>query len=196
MTDEQTSSEAPATKRPGRPRGTTKKRNAVREPVHQGRGHDDGQDPLENFEYRPFEAQDVLAIDHDTVRSIRDEWGFSLLWVMYETMGKPFPDRVNWRKRNGYAEIHKGNFGGLLDHLCDKDGRIVKEGLVLMARPVQIQRMAEAHDKRAAKEAVTQMQKSHMTDGVDVSMPDGGRHPSALAKNRHQQSFEPLKVPD
>jgi hypothetical protein len=54
---------------------------------------------------------------------------------------------VSQRKRNGYAEVKKGNFGGALDHMCDKhDGGIRHEGLVLMARPVEIQRMADAHD--------------------------------------------------
>jgi len=193
MTDEQTN-EAPAKRPPGRPRKTPS--HVKRTPVHQGRGIDDGQDPLDNFEYRPYESQDVLAIDADTVRSIEREWGYSLLWVMYECAGKPFPDRVNWRKRNGYADVRKENFGGCLAHMADKDGRITKEGLVLMARPMQIQRMAQAHDERAAKNAIEQMKRSHMTEGVDVPMPEGGKHPSALAKNRHQQSFEPFKMPD
>jgi hypothetical protein len=164
--------------------------------VHRGRGDDDGQDPLENFEYRPYEQHNPLAIDPDIVRGIEREWGFSLLWVMFECNGQPFPDRVNARKRNGYADVHKGNFGGALDHLCDKDGRITKGGLILMARPTQIQRMAEAHEKRATEQAVSQMKASHQLEGVNVSMPGGGDHPSALAKNRHKQTFEPFKIPE
>jgi hypothetical protein len=88
------------------------------------------------------------------------------------------------------------NFGGALDHLCDRDGNIVREGLRLMARPVEIQRVAEAHDKRAAKAAVDQMKASHQVEGVTVSMPGGGSHPSALRQNRHKQTFEPgPKIP-
>jgi hypothetical protein len=192
MTDEQTNEARP----PGRPRKAPShvKRQPMRKPMR--RGDDDGQDPLENFEYRPYEQDNPLAIDPDIVRGIEREWGFSLLWVMFECNGKPFPDRVNARKRNGYADVRRGNFGGSLDYLCDKDGRITKEGLILMARPVQIQRMAEQHEKRAAKGAIEQMKQSHATEGVDVPMPEGGKHPSALAKNRHQQSFEPFKIPD
>jgi hypothetical protein len=187
MTDEQeVDSETP---KRGRPKGSTRK---PKPPPHRGpHFKDDGQDPLDNFEYRPFEARDALAIDADTVRSIRDEYGFSLLWVCFESLGRPYPELVNARKANGYAEVHRGNFGGSLDHLADRDGRMVKEGLVLMARPTQIERVAKAYDKRAAEAAITNMRRSHAEEGLsNISMP-GGDHPSALRSNRHKQAFEP-----
>jgi hypothetical protein len=84
----------------------------VHQPTHRGRGSDDGQDPLQGFEYRPYEAENPLSIDPDIVRSIEREWGYSLLWVCYECNGKPFPNLVSACKRNGYAEVKKGNFGG------------------------------------------------------------------------------------
>jgi len=92
--------------------------------------------------------------------------------------------------------VKKGNFGGTLDHLCDKDGRITKEGLVLMARPIEIQRMAQAHEEKQAKDAIERMKAAHAEEGVDVSMPGGGKHPGARAKNMHRQTFEPVKIPD
>src|SRR6516165_11666219 len=136
MTDE-LETETSEKRGPGRPR----KRSAKRQPVHKG-AHpaDDGQDPLGNFEYRPFEQESVLAIDPEICHSIEKEWGYSLLWVCFECNGKPFPQLVSARRRNGYSDVRKGNFGGALDHLCDKDGRIVREGLMLMARPIEIQR--------------------------------------------------------
>jgi hypothetical protein len=194
MTDE-TQAETPTKRGPGRPRKAPS--HVKRQPMRGG--DDDHQDPLENFEYRAWEHQDALAIDPDTVRNIEREWGFSLLWVMFECNGKPFPDRVNWRKRNGYAEVRAENFGRALAHMADKDGRITKEGLVLMARPVQIQRMAEAHEKRAAKAAIENMRRSHSELGPEgVTMPDGN-NAVARAKNMHRQSFEPFeggKIPD
>jgi hypothetical protein len=198
MTDEQdTGSEVPAKRQPGRPRGSTKRRTVAREPMHRGPRHDDGQDPLEGFEYRPHEHENPLSIDLGIVRSIEREWGYSLLWVCFEAAGKPFPALVNTRKRNGYCEVRKGNFGGCLDHMCDKnDGGIRHEGLVLMARPMQIQRMAQAHDKRAAKDAIAQMQASHKLEGVSgITMPEGNvAH--ARAKNTHKRSFEPGPIPE
>jgi hypothetical protein len=195
MSDEQADTETSAKRQPGRPRGAKIKPPPVRrDPVHRGVHHraaDDGQDPLENFEYRPYEQENVLAIDPDIVRGIERDWGFSLLWVCFEANGKPFPQLVSARRRNGYADVVRGNFGGALDHLCDRDGNIVREGLRLMARPVEIQRMAEQHDKRAAKAAVDHMKASHQSEGLNVSMPGGGDHPSALRENRHRSTFEP-----
>jgi hypothetical protein len=152
----------------------------------------DDPDPLENFECRPYEQDNPLAIDPEIVRGIEREWGFSLLWVCFEAGGKPFPDRVNARKRNGYAEVKRGNFGGALDHMCDKhDGGIRHEGLMLMARPMEIQRIAKAHDDRAAKAAIENMRRSHSEEGLSgVSMP-GGNDPVARKKNTHRQTFEP-----
>lgn len=194
MSDEQQATETP---KRGRPRGPTSKPKPPpvrRDSVHRGPHYDDGYgERVENFEFTPFEATNPLSIDPDVVRSIRDEYGFVLMWVVHECAGKPFPDLVNARKRNGFAEVRAENFGGALRHMADKSGRIAKEGLVLMARPSQIEAKARAHDARMAKEAIDHMKASHASEGVPVA---GGDHPSALSKNRHRQTFEPLKVPD
>jgi hypothetical protein len=198
MTTDEQQTETTEKRGPGRPRGSSKRVKPPpvrRDSVHRGPHHhaaDDGQgDILEGFEYRPYEQENVLAIDPDIVRGIERDWGYSLLWVCFEANGKPFPNLVSARRRNGYADVHRGNFGGALDHLCDRDGNIVREGLRLMARPVEIQRMAEQHDKRAAKAAVDHMKASHQSEGLNVSMPGGGDHPSALRQNRHRSTFEP-----
>jgi hypothetical protein len=193
--DEQQIIEVP-TKR-GRPKGSTAKRRPLRKPMHNAR--DDEPDIMEGFEYRPYEQENPLSIDLDIVRSIENEWGYSLLWVCFEANGKPFPNLVSARKRNGYAEVKRGNFGGLLDHMVDRNSDGIRhEGLVLMARPMEIQRMAQAHDKAAAKAAIENMRKSHSEEGVSgISMPEGGRHPSALQKNRHRTTYEEgPEIPD
>ena len=138
-----------------------------------------------------------MAIDPDIVRSIEKEWGYSLLWVAFEVNGKGFPQLVSARKRNGYAEVKRGNFGGALDHMVDKHGDGIRhEGLILRARPMEIQRMAKAHDAKLAKDAVAQMKASHQMEGVNVTMPGGGDHPSALKQNRHRTSYEPGSIPE
>jgi len=82
--------------------------------------------------------------------------------------------------------------------MCDRhDGGIRHEGLVLMARPTRIQRIAQAHDAKLAKEAVSQMKASHKLEGVPgVTMPEGNvAH--ARAKNTRRQTFEPgPKIPE
>jgi hypothetical protein len=194
VSDEQ-QTEAPAKRPPGRPRKAPS--HVKRQPLHKGRSDSDEPDIMEAFEYRPYEQENPLSIDPDIVRGIEKDWGYSLLWVCYEANGKPFPSFVSARKRNGYAEVKRGNFGGALDHMCDKhDGGIRHEGLMLMARPTQIERIAKAHDARAAKAAIENMRKSHSEEGVPVTMPDGNvAH--ARAKNAHRQTFEPSpQIPD
>src|SRR5262249_16905874 len=156
---------------------------------------DDGQDPLENFEYRPYEQDNPLAIDPDIVRGIEREWGYSLLWVMFECAGKPFPERVNARKRNGYAEVHRGNFSGALDQMGEKAGHITREGWVRRARPMQIHARAEGKNNRPPKTPANKIKPGPAIEVVDVPRRGGGKLPSARAKTRHQQSFEPFKIP-
>jgi hypothetical protein len=195
MTDE-TQAETSTKRSPGRPRKAPS--HVKRQPVHKPmRSGGDEPDIMEGFEYKPFEQENPLSIDADIVKSIEREWGYSLLWVCYEANGKPFPQLVSSRKRNGYAEVKRGNFGGALDHMCDKhDGGIRHEGLMLMARPMEIQRIAKAHDDRAAKAAIENMRRSHSEEGLSgISMP-GGNDPVARKKNAHRQTFEPGPIPE
>jgi hypothetical protein len=89
MTNETQTDTETAKRPPGRPKGAKGKPKLPpvhRDPVHRGAHHraaDDGQDPLDNFEYRPFEQENFLSIDPDICRSIEREWGYSLLWVCY-----------------------------------------------------------------------------------------------------------------
>jgi hypothetical protein len=170
---------------PGRPRGSTSKRHVKPPPQ---RKPDFDPDYLENFEYSPDDAPDRLGIDKDILTAIKQDWGYITRWICFECMGQPTPDHVSLRMRNGFAEIRRGNFGGLLDHLCDKDGRIVRTGLVLMARPIEIERKGKAAEARKANDQKAQNQRSHQLEGVNVG---GGDHPSALRQNRQRSTFEP-----
>jgi hypothetical protein len=99
-------------------------------------------------------------------------------------------------RRNGFQEVRKGSFGGQLDFLCDPEGRITKGGMVLMARPAQIDDMARAYERKAAKKAVEDMRRKHSDEGVNVTMPGGGRDPSTRQHNRHASSFERVEIPE
>jgi hypothetical protein len=120
------------------------------------------------------------------------------LWVCAENCGKPTPQLVSARKKNGYAEVHRGNFNGALDHMCGKhDDGIRHEGLILMARPVQIERIAKQYDARAAKAAIENMRKSHRDEGVSgVTMPDANVE-HVRKRNAHRTTYEEgPKIPD
>jgi hypothetical protein len=88
MTDEQ---QAETTEKRGRPKGSRNKPKPPpvrREPLHIGahRGDDDGQDPLDNFEYRPFEQENPLAIDPEIVRGIERDWGIAFCGFVSSAM--------------------------------------------------------------------------------------------------------------
>jgi hypothetical protein len=68
--------------------------------------------------------------------------------------------------------------------------------VVLMARPAEIDDMARAYERKAAKKAVEDMRRKHSDEGVNVTMPGGGRDPTARQHNRHGSSFERVEIPE
>jgi hypothetical protein len=148
----------------------------------------------DEFEYQPFENNNPLHIDDDTVRNIEHEYGYPLQWCVESCLGQPQDEVMSSHRKNKFQEIHKGSFGGALDYLCDREGRVSKGGLVLMARPVEVTRIARAYEKKAARGAIDDMRRKHSDQGVDVSMPDGGRDPVARQHNRHASSYE--RIPE
>jgi hypothetical protein len=197
MTDEQQTTEAPAKRPPGRPRKSPP--HVRRSPVHQPVHRSNDPDRIEKYEFIPYEAHDKFYIPHDIVNSFRRDYGRALMWVSLECTGKPMDDFVAARRRNHWEEMPSKEAGGpgIFDYLGVRDGIVRVENMVLMHQPIEIYEKARAYDKRMAAGAITNMRQSHATEGVDVSMPGGGSHPSALRKNRHQTSYEEgPKIPE
>ena len=190
MTDEQADTETP---KRGRPRSS---RNAKRQPVHRGRGSD--APPVRVISYTPYEPKSSTSIPNDIVQEIWDYYDGHLQWCCFEAAGKPTPEYITARQKNGFVDCRGSDFDHKLAYLAGPDCRIVVGGLILMCRPREYEEQARAYEKRKAALNIEQMKQSHSEQGVAVSMPDGGLHPSALAKNRHKQSYEPgpVKIPD
>jgi hypothetical protein len=172
---------------------TTKKRGrpkTKREPIHHGPHADTA---LVDFVYDPDLPGSPFDIDPTILAGIARDYGFALEWHIQEVGGKVMDSFITARARNHWAPVRKGNFGGVLDFLADRDGYMRREGQLLEGRPIQIQEMAIAHRQRAAKAPIDEMKRKVATEGVPVQ---GGDHPSALAKNRHRQTFEPVKIPE
>ena len=192
MTDEQqTETETPK-------RGRPKRSKTKREPLHQGPHYDDGYgDRIEKYEFHPFEAHDKFHVSRDDTEGYRLNTGRVLMWVARECMGKALDDYWAARIRNQWDHVRAGEDGGRFDRLGIKDGVIAVENIFLMSQPEEINRKARAYEKRQADNAITNMRRSHAETGVDgVSMPGGAEHPSALQKNRHRTSYEPVKIPE
>jgi hypothetical protein len=198
MNDEQADTETP---KRGRPKGSASKRRVKREPVHQG-PHDDGGygDRIEKYEFIPFESHDKFYIPADVVKDFERDYQRRLMWVSLECMGKPMDDFVMARRRNGWEEMPSRQAGGpgIFDYLGVRDGVVKVENMVLMHQPVQTNDKARAYEKRQAEAAIKQMRQSHALEGVNVAMPGGGQHESALRQNRHRTSYEPgpVKIPE
>jgi hypothetical protein len=181
---EQPDTETPA-KRQRRPKGATRKPKPPPQP------HADT--ALVDFVYDPDLPGSPFDIDPTIIAGIARDYGFVVEWHVQEVAGKIMDRFIAARARNHWAPVVKGNFGGALDHLCDRDGYARREGQLLEGLPIQIYEMAVRHRDRAARDAVQQMKRSHSTEGVPVQ---GGDHPSALAKNRHRQTFEKIEIPE
>jgi len=191
MTDEQVETETP---RRGRPKGSRNaKRHPLREPVHRGRDEEPYRD--QRYEFYPHESKDKFYIPKDITDSIAAEWGQALMWMALEILGQP-NEFIASRRRNQWEEVRAGDFEGQFDHFGIKDGIIRIEGMALFRQPIEKHRKARAYDKRQADAPIVGNIRKHSVEGIDVSMPGGGDHPSALAKNRHVRSYEPgPKIP-
>src|SRR5262245_30836704 len=95
-----------------------------------------------DFVYTEFQQRNPLHIDADVLRMIALDFGYALQWCNETVLGQPQDELMSFRRKNGFADVKRGNFGGALDHLCDKDGRVTKGGLVLMGRPIEIEKYA------------------------------------------------------
>jgi hypothetical protein len=191
MTDDTEEAETPS-RRPGRPRGS---RNATRQAVHRGRSDPRRSEapPVKTITYTPYEPKSSTAIPTDIIQEIWDYYDGHLQWCVFEAAGKPTPEWISARQKNGFVDCRRGDFDGKLDYLCGSDGRMVVGGLVLMCRPREYEEQARAYEKRKAALNIEQMKQSHAEQGVNVK---GGDHPSALAKNRHRQSYERVEIPE
>ena len=199
MTDTGTSQDDPTEQAAPRKRGRLRKlkRLAVDRPPRETiRQMQERESELHaGFVYQPFENINPLHIDTEILRSIEHDYGYRLQWNAETVLGQPQEQAMASHIRNGFQEVRKGSFGGLLDYLCDREGRIAKDGLVLMARPAQIDDMARTYERKAARRAIEDMKRKHSDEGVNVSMPGGGKDPTARSRNRHGSSFERVEIP-
>jgi hypothetical protein len=149
--------------------------------------------------YQAFVARSRLEIDPQLMADLRHD-GWELVWVAESVNGAGMPsvsDAVEARKSNGFSYLRCDDFDGLFARYCETDGpadRPVRYGgLVLMIVDRNVARACELAEKAAAAEAIagTERYKIH---GVPGTM--GGTHPSALANNKIERSFERIKVPD
>lgn len=138
---------------------------------------------------------DRLHIPAEMVQKLERDHGLSLQWVTDSVYGKPEPQLRASQEKRGWTPVHAEDFDGMFDGLFTPkghDGEINMEGLVLMARPVEITRAAQARDRRNAK-MPTQIREQQLRGG-DLPGVSGTNHPTV--RNTVNRSFERIEIPD
>lgn len=141
------------------------------------------------------DVPDRLRIPPDMVAKLERDHGMSLQWVTDSVYGKPEPQLRASQEKRGWTPVHAEDFDGMFDGMFTpkgSDGEINMEGLVLMARPVEITRAAQARDRRAAK-VPTQIREQQLRGG-DLPGVSGANHPTV--RNSINRTRERIEIPN
>lgn len=138
------------------------------------------------------DSPDRLHISRDQIPE-----GMDLQWVTDSVFGQPMPQhRAEFEKR-GWTPVHQEDFDGRFNGIWmprGAPGEIKVEGVVLMARPIEISIKARRLERRAALEAV-QIKESSLKGGDLPGVTLDSQHPNALNSNRINRSMDGAFVP-
>jgi hypothetical protein len=168
--------------RSNKPKSTAPK-TAAPKPKHEAR---------EEFIYEPYQQKSPLQVDPQVVKDLEAD-GFSLQWSAVECAGMPIRD--SYIEQNGWSPVLRSDWGGILSKHAEGDGPpdspIMRGGLMLVARPVEIHRKAKQFEKAQAAEKL-----DNVAAMVNGGMPGvtGSRHKSALGYNRANRTVERITI--
>src|SRR5690348_15974735 len=105
--------------------------------------------------WHQVEASDLDDASPDRLQISRDEMpeGMDFQWVTDSVFGQPQPERRAGFETRGWTPVHQDDFDGRFDGKFmtnGAQGEIKMDGLVLMARPLELSRRAKQRDRRAA----------------------------------------------
>jgi hypothetical protein len=123
---------------------------------------------------------------------------FDLVWCAASVYGQPQPDNVMARERRGWESVWGSDFGGRYKHFVPTGGKldepIVRDGLMLMARPASWSAKAREEDRRKAAAPVLAQAKSLQSGQVEgVRFP--GRPLNVSGRSGISKTVEPLDAP-
>jgi hypothetical protein len=123
--------------------------------------------------------------------------GMDLRWVTSTVRGQPF---ARWRaaqEAKGWTPVHSEDFDGRFNGKFmakDAAGEITMDDAVLMARPLVMTQKAKKRELQKAREQVM-IKEAALRSGTEVNA-SGAMHPTAVASNRINRSYETLTIPD
>lgn len=185
MTDAPTPT--PIKRRPGRP--TKAEAAAAAKPKYKMKAKANWED-LDDLPAE--ESVDRLHIDRDVIPE-----GMDMQWVTDTVLGQPQPQHRSGFERRGWTPVHQEDFDGQFDGMWmpkGASGEIKNEGLVLMARPLELSIKARRADMRAADERV-QIKERALRGGHIPGVSLDSTHPNAVSSNRITRSMDGAFVP-
>lgn len=181
---------------PKRPRGRPRKNPVVeREPAR-------APQRAYNMRAKPnWVDVDPMIIDSNNelhISADRIPDGLSMMWVRESVHGQPDPRNRMKFEQGGWTPVHQDDFDGQFNGIWmqkDAPGEINHGGLVLMARPNELQRRARLKQEMEANEAI-RIREAALKGGdiPDVTMDT--QHPSARQYNRINRTMERVQIPD
>lgn len=134
----------------------------------------------------------------DMLRISKEEFpdGMDMKWVTETVYGQPFPQRLADAERAGWRTVDASDFDGRFRGRWNTgaNGTITKDGLVLVARPMEISNVARKKQERMAREQVSIKERALLGgDLPGVSL--DSRHKSAIGQNKINRSIERIDIP-
>lgn len=179
----------PTKRRPGRPRNPVSTEPEKVPPKHKMKAKPNWEDIPEDMSE---DTPDRLRVD----RALIPE-GMDLQWVTTTVYGQPVPQRRADFEKRGWTPVHQEDFDGQFDGMWmpkGAPGEITVDGLVLMARPLELTRRAKIRDKREADSRVHIKEAALMSGDIPGVTLDAQAR-SAVQSNRINKSFERIEIP-
>lgn len=155
-------------------------------------------DPRPRHQLRPIsempEAGGESLIGHIPKSEYPDQ--FDLQWVTDSVLGQPVPGHRMEYEKMGWQSVHQEDFenkyrGWFLPP--DHEGEIKRDGMVLMARPMEWSNVSRARAHRDAQRAVA-VKQAQLGEG-NIPGVAGADHISAKKFNHLHKTAAPLDVP-
>lgn len=136
----------------------------------------------------------------DRLRIPFEQWpeGMSLQWVTDSVLGQSMGQHRSTFERAGWTPVHQSDFDGKFDGMFMQrgvDGEIKYEGLVLMARPMELTLKAKKEEQRRAREQIA-IKEAALRGGDMPNVTLDSQHKSALQTNKIGRSYERISVPE
>jgi len=140
--------------------------------------------------------EDEIGVDRLHIAKDDIPEGMDLFWATAAVHGQEFPQRISNFEQRGWVPVHQEDFDGKFDGKFmrrGKDGPIMVDDAVLMARPIEISQKAKARQQQEARERVQIRERNLRSGNMEGVM--GADHPSARSFNHVTRDMGRVVVP-